>query len=127
MRSFHTAQCIKERTKHLIDQLEYKLKYPGVCMTCGGSGTIEWQDDPSGGDPPGAGWLTFHDDCTCIEYGMCPRCAEFFDQDQMSDDGLKEGEECKKCGWKRDKVVAIYPEDYECNCGESIYHERVNK
>lgn len=124
---FHTVQCIKEHIKHLVEQLEWVAKYPNCCPECGGSGVVTWEEDLSGGDPPGAGWLTFHDDCVCIENNQCPRCLEYFGLDQMPGGCLNEDAQCNRCGWKRGTIAATatHPGEYECNCGEMINKYKV--
>jgi hypothetical protein len=62
-------------TKIIWDHLRYL--FPNHCKQCGGTGVIEYTDDPSpSGVSLSSGYMTYTDPCSCIEHDLCPLCGE---------------------------------------------------
>lgn len=100
----HTKDC----WENAKSRAEWALKYPNYCEECDGLGEVSYDDDPS---PTGValstGHITFTDDCTCIQSGLCPRCGEGFTISADPEDVLVADDVvCDHCGWRRG-----HPED----------------
>lgn len=100
----HTEQCIAAQ----MALEEYTKKWPDYCKSCGALGyTVFYETHglPGIGEP-------MADTCSCIEDGLCPRCAK---PTMGAGDNDNPPETCSSCGWEVEKPDSVPV--YECLCG----------
>lgn len=88
----------------------WEKRWPNHCPKCKGWGEISYTQNQA---PLGSGhyWPeTLTEPCSCVEEGICPRCAAT----PLQESGNSGGTVCPKCGWDStnpDGLVETYDAD----------------
>lgn len=106
-------RAIADYEESLLAVQKYLEEWPDACQTCGASGKVCWEDDPSVDDISlSRGFIMFVEPCSeCHENSRCPRCG---DEGTVIEHPTQDGHfMCTQCYWDDIHAYKWQPPVYE--------------